>query len=240
MDDLTREDCVGLEGGSGAVGRPPERRGSGGRPSQAEAVRRDARLVEIAKQMFMERGFDGTTIDAVAEAASVGKATLYARYKDKRALFAAVFTREVDRFLAPIDDLTVPGQTGGVRDALLALARSIMAHALRPEAVTFNRIIIAQAQLFPDLARLVYKEGWLRSTAAVADVLRHFAREGQIDVADPDLAGDFFLNLIVGKQTRLAMFGIETDPRQLDERLEAAVDFFLRGISGDAGVQSEA
>ena len=64
---------------------PPDktRRHSGGRPSQGEAIKRDERLIAIAASMFMERGFEGTSIDAVAEAAGVGKATLYARYKGK-------------------------------------------------------------------------------------------------------------------------------------------------------------
>ena len=76
------------------------RRHSGGRPSHDEAIKRDERLIEIAASMFMERGFEGTSIDAVAEAASIGKATLYARYKDKSELFAAVLQRQIDRWLA--------------------------------------------------------------------------------------------------------------------------------------------
>ena len=231
MNDVAPAGCPDLDVEGEQLARPAERRGTGGRPSQAEAVRRDARLVDIAARMFMERGFDATTIDAVAEAASVGKATLYARYRDKAALFAAVFTRAVDRWLAPLDEAAAVSPTGHVRDALLAVARAMMANALAPEAITLNRIIIAQAQRFPDLAQLVHREGWLRSNAAVATLLTHFARDGQIAVADADLAGDFFLSLVIGRQTRLAMLGIVTDPKQVDERIEAAVDFFLGGIA---------
>ena len=57
---------------------------SGGRPTGG---RRDARLLDIATTLFMERGFDGTFIDAVAEAAGVSKPTVYAHYQDKRNLF---------------------------------------------------------------------------------------------------------------------------------------------------------
>src|SRR5260370_41812396 len=74
----------------------------GGRPSREEAVRRDARLLDAATTLFMERGFDGTSIDAVAEAAGVSKPTVYARYRDKRDLFAAVLRDRIGEWLAPI------------------------------------------------------------------------------------------------------------------------------------------
>jgi AcrR family transcriptional regulator len=50
----------------------------------------------------MERGFDGTSIDAVAEAAGVSKPTVYARYHDKRDLFAAVLQGRIRKWLAPL------------------------------------------------------------------------------------------------------------------------------------------
>src|ERR1700726_2894989 len=80
----------------------PARRGSGGRPTREEAVRRDARLLDVATKLFMERGFDCTSIDAVAETAGVSKPTVYARYRDKRDLFTAVLRATIQRWLAPL------------------------------------------------------------------------------------------------------------------------------------------
>lgn len=71
-----------------------ERR-AGGRPTREEAEARDARLLDVATRLFMERGFDGTSIDAVAEAAGISKPTVYARYDDKRDLFAAVLRKRI-------------------------------------------------------------------------------------------------------------------------------------------------
>ncbi len=83
-----------------AVDRPVRR--GGGRPTREEALRRDARLLDVATTLFMERGFDGTSIDAVAETAGVSKPTVYARYHDKRDLFAAVLRGRIREWLAPI------------------------------------------------------------------------------------------------------------------------------------------
>jgi TetR/AcrR family transcriptional regulator, mexJK operon transcriptional repressor len=214
-----------------ALTTPPTdkaRRHSGGRPSHDEAIKRDERLIAIAASMFMERGFEGTSIDAVAEAAGVGKATLYARYKDKGELFAAVLQRKIDRWLAQNE--TAEEATGSVEDVLLALARRTVAGALTPEAVAINRIVMAQSARFPSLAKLVHEQGWQRSNAAVAALLDRFARAGQIEVDDTAVAADLFLSLIIGRQTRMAMLGIETDPEHVDQRVQAAVKLFLDGV----------
>jgi AcrR family transcriptional regulator len=205
------------------------RRHSGGRPSHDEAIKRDERLIEIAASMFMERGFEGTSIDAVAEAASIGKATLYARYKDKSELFAAIPQRQIDRWLA-MNETGEQAMTGRIEDVLLARARRTVAVALTPEAIAINRIVMAEATRFPNLAKLVHEQGWQRSNAAVAAVLDGFAKNGQIEVEDTNVAADLFLSLVIGRQTRLAMLGIETDPAQIDQRVQAAVKLFLNGV----------
>src|ERR1700732_4785518 len=78
------------------------RRGGGGRPTREEAEARDVRLLDVATPLCMERGFDGTSIDAVAEAAGVSKPTVYARYRDKRDLFAAVLRGRIRDWPAPL------------------------------------------------------------------------------------------------------------------------------------------
>ena len=61
-----------------------------GRPTQAEALAIEQRLRKAATEAFVENGFDGTTMEAVATAAGITRRTLYAKYPDKQALFAAV------------------------------------------------------------------------------------------------------------------------------------------------------
>jgi TetR/AcrR family transcriptional regulator, mexJK operon transcriptional repressor len=179
--------------------------------------------------MFMERGFEGTSIDAVAEAAGVGKATLYARYKDKGELFAAVLQRKIDRWLAE-NETAEEAATGRIEDVLLALARRTIAGALMPEAVAISRIVMAESARFPGLAKRMHEQGWQCSNAAVAALLDRFAKAGQIEVEDTIVAADLFLSLIIGRQTRMAMLGIETDPDQVDQRVQAAVKLFLNGV----------
>ncbi|ACA20848.1 transcriptional regulator, TetR family [Methylobacterium sp. 4-46] len=210
------------------------RRGRGGRPTREEAARRDARLVEAATRLFMERGFEGTSMDAVAEAAGVSKPTLYGRYRDKRALFTAVLRERVAAWLAPLSAAAeAQARRAGPADVegvLHDLSRALLAEATLPGAEALKRCIVAQAMDFPEIARLAHEEGWLRGVRAVAALLAGFADRGQIVLEDPEIAADLFLNLVLGRQSRLALYGIRTDPETQERRRQAAVRLFLNGV----------
>ena len=209
------------------------RRG-GGRPTREEAEARDVRLLDVATRLFMERGFDGTSIDAVAEAAGVSKPTVYARYHDKRDLFAAVLRGRIRQWLAPLSAAAEAQATEAspksIKTTLHELSRHMLAYTLAPEAGALQRILSAQAVQFPDLARLANEEGWMRTVRGVSSLLRQSAARGQIKVDDPDLAAEMFLNLVLGHCKRLILYGIAADPKTEERHRKAAVDFFLNGI----------
>jgi AcrR family transcriptional regulator len=212
----------------------PVRRGGGGRPTREEAVRRDARLLDVATTLFMERGFDGTSIDAVAEAAGVSKPTVYARYRDKRDLFAAVLRGRIRDWLAPLSAAAEAQATESnpknIETTLHELSRHMIAQASMPECATLQRILAAQAVQFPALAKLAHEDGWLRGVRGVAILLQQFAARGEIKIDDPELAADLFLNLLLGHSARLALHGIASDPKLLERRRQAAVELFLSGV----------
>jgi len=206
----------------------------GGRPTREEAEARDARLLDVATRLFMERGFDGTSIDAVAEAAGVSKPTVYARYHDKRDLFAAVLRGRIRKWLAPLSAAAeapaIEGNAKSIKTTLHELSRHLIAYTSAPEAAALQRILSAQAVQFPELAKLANEEGWLRAVRGIASILRQSAARGQIKVDDPELAADMFLNLVLGHSKRLALYGIATEPEIEERHRKAAVDFFLNGI----------
>src|SRR5713226_1399374 len=66
-----------------------------GRPPKELAGEVDARILDAARKVFLERGFEGASIDEIAGVARSGKPTIYARFRDKKALFTAAVTRYV-------------------------------------------------------------------------------------------------------------------------------------------------
>ncbi len=209
------------------------RRRAGGRPTREEAVRRDVRLLDVATNLFMERGFDCTSIDAVAETAGVSKPTVYARYRDKRDLFAAVLRVTIQRWLAPLSAAAEAAKVNpkGVETTLHDLSRHVLAHASTPEVIMLRRTLAAQAAQFPELSKLAYEEGWLRGVRAVAILLQEFSARGQIKIEDPAIAADLFLSLVLSTSERQKLHGIATRPETQELRRQAAVKLFLNGVS---------
>src|ERR1700728_4812718 len=90
--------------------------GRGGRPSRADALRLRGRILEVATELFLAEGCGSTTIEAVAARAGVSKRTLYHRFDDKAALFAAVVHEIIQQIRPPADMPLIEGAT--LRDIL--------------------------------------------------------------------------------------------------------------------------
>jgi AcrR family transcriptional regulator len=68
----------------------PTAKQAGARPERADAARNRARILEAARSLFAERGVRAVSLEEVARAAGVGKATLFRRFGDRGALFLAL------------------------------------------------------------------------------------------------------------------------------------------------------
>lgn len=137
----------------------------------------------------------------------MSKPTVYARYRDKRDLFAAVLRERIRLWLAPLSAAAEAQAAGAIPESinpktikttLHELSYHMLAYTLAPEAGALQQILSAQAVEFPELAKLAHEEGWLRAVRAVASLLRQSAARGHIKVDDPELAADIFLNLVLG------------------------------------------
>ena len=208
------------------------RRSGGGRPTKAAALARDERLLAIATQMFMDQGFDATSMDRLAEAAAIGKATLYGRYADKAALFAAVLRRRILQLYTPLEAefASAADATDDLPAMLRGVARRLLAHGTSPDALALTRILSAQCGRFPDLGRLAVREGSARQVHLVAAILARFAGQHRYRIADLDLAAELFLSIALGRVVKTALFGVPFDPEESGQRVDAAVAVFLGGL----------
>ncbi|WGD48498.1 TetR/AcrR family transcriptional regulator [Bradyrhizobium sp. CB1650] len=210
----------------------------GGRPTKSAALERDQRLIEVATRLFLDRGFDATSLDAVAEAARVSKPTVYSRYGDKRGLFAAVLRREIARWLAPLSaaaetQLSSPSNIS-VEQRLVEIGREMLTFTCGPDAVAFSRMMTSQAINFPDVAKLGKEEGWLKAVATTARFFDHLVAQGALDLNDTTIAAEVFLDVVVGHTHRMATFGTPLEIKSAEKRMRAAIRLFLAGALGPA------
>ena len=194
-----------------------------GRPS--DAAKREA-ILEAAVGAFFESGFAGSSIERIAAEAGVSKVTVYARFGDKRGLFAAAVERECEKMRHSFDVPSVP--RGTVRDRLHAIAEAMLAFLSRPEMVQFDRRIAAETESEPAIGAAFLAAGPHRMKQAFAAFLKAMAEAGELDLPDPDLAAEQFVSMCKGMGDLERRFGAAPDRARDAARIAGAVDVFCR------------
>ena len=207
----------------------PTQRRRAGRLTREEAARRAERVVEVAANMFLERGFDATSMEALAEKAGIAKPTLYAWYRDKAELFTAVLRRLIEHFVAPLGRRQHDLEGTDAETALTEIGRHVIAVGWSPGALAVSRIIRMQAERFPELER-AHEEGWVAAVKGVARVLAHYVERKEISVGDPELAADMFLTLVLGRPPSRRPLRHPRTREAMEKRVQAAVRLFLEGV----------
>lgn len=199
-----------------------------GRPTRAEATKIQARLRQAAVEMFLEHGFDGTTMDEVAQAAGITKRTLYAHFPDKRTLFANAITWAIERhpWHQPATGITLVDLEKGLRE----IARSTLELAHDPDVVRLVRMGMTESKRFPELATRIQSLTVIPFTDAVVALLNQHAAAGTVVVDDAEMAADQLLSMVTATSTRLAAFGVTRSPEYEERYLEHAVKIFLNGV----------
>src|ERR1700733_12921528 len=203
-----------------------------GRPPREHAGKVEARILDAAGRVFLEHGFQGASVDEIAEAASAGKPTIYARFPNKQALFTAVVERLVRRNTSHYA-LSCAGDS--IEQRLDALASIILTRLLAPETIGLIRVAVAEARRFPDLATSVSCMGRQRQIEAVAGAFGELAATDAIG-SSPAFAPDQlmetarrFLDLVVLPMLMRALFGedLAVLRAEIEPHSARSVAFFL-------------
>src|SRR6478672_1579481 len=182
-----------------------------GRPPKELAGEVEERILDAARKVFLERGFEGASIDAIAEAARSGKPTIYARFPGKEALFTAVVMQRVAANVARFEGYTPTGAT--IEQRLESVAVTVLKWFLLSDSIALMRVAIAEAFRFPDLASSVYAMARERGGQAVARLLAEAAQSDELG-ALPAFAPEnvvtttqLFYDLVILPLAMRALFG---------------------------------
>lgn len=203
-----------------------------GRPTSAQAAQLDQDVRESSLRLFLENGYDGTSMDAVARAAGTTKVTLYARYNSKEELFSSVLWWALLRDDWPQPEPAAP-DLDDLPGALCAIAEAALKRALDPAMIKLARIAATHALRFPEIARHTHQIAFSARYRLLIDLLERHAAKGTIVAEDPPILAEHFLAMVSGAPARLASFGIVRDAAGRQRRLRTAVDLFVRGLRPD-------
>jgi TetR/AcrR family transcriptional regulator, mexJK operon transcriptional repressor len=206
--------------------------GRGGRPARADALRLRQRILEVATEQFLAKGYGSTTIESVAARAGISKRTLYHRFDDKSALFAAVVHEIIEQIRPPAGVPLIEGAT--LREVLRRLAGMILRAALSPQAIALHRLVMAESARFPELVRAVHGDGSAReATTLIGGLLAREPRDSTLSAEKRAFAAEQFIFMVVTLPQRRAMgYGTPMTAAELDVWADKTVDLFLNGCRG--------
>lgn len=151
-----------------------------------------AALLDAAARLFLELGYDGTTLEQVARAANVSTGTLFKHFPTKGALFGAIMARvwEADSGGGPVP------VDGDPKAGLAAIGRDYARLLRAPEVEGLFRVIVAEALRFPELGRELYERGKKPYLDRLHRYLDAERAAGTLDLPDTALAARQFLGMI--------------------------------------------
>lgn len=186
-------------------------------------------VLRAATRIFLAHGFSASTTDMIQREAGVSKATVYACYQNKEALFAAVIQRECAIMTDTMRALHI--ERGRIRQTLNELGLSYLKIVLSPVGLALFRVVVADAVRFPELAREFYLAGPRVIAAMVADVLSEAVAAGELDLQHVGIenAASLFASLLRGEGQLECLLHPQAAPSeaQLDHWANVAVNAFL-------------
>lgn len=174
----------------------PVAKGSAPRPSQC--TKRDFILCSAAR-IFYRHGFQGASIDLIANEAGVSRQTIYNHYRDKEMLFTSVVNDALDKMATSLFEVlaTFPRSGENLELDLIAFAVKMNTHCVKDPSSAFLRKLMQSDHEALELSRdICGLKGPAQATPAIAAQLALLALSGELEINDPDLVARHYLALI--------------------------------------------
>jgi TetR/AcrR family transcriptional regulator, mexJK operon transcriptional repressor len=205
------------------------RRPKAGRPTPEQARQRHDELLEGALDLFLDKGFEQATIEAIAASVGMTKRTVYARYSNKAALFKAAVQRSIERQIVPQSALQAL-DAGDLATTLAAVARLRVARVMTPAGLKQQRIIDTESYRFPEIFTMAYEQNTRPVVEFLAALLRRESAAGRLAVAEPDRTARVFMSMVVSGPVRVILSGNRLTRAEIEDRLQFAIQLFLDGV----------
>jgi AcrR family transcriptional regulator len=190
-------------------------------------------ILDGARKVFMDLGFDGASMNEIARSAGVSKGTLYVYFADKSRLFEAIMHEEalehgkvVFDFDPACDPATTLREFGKAYNELLC----------RPGGGSAIRTVMAIAERMPDVGRRYYEQVLEQTINRLAEYLQVHVAPGDLAIDDCQLAASQYME--VCKASLFLPFVFQAAPapsaERIDQVVESATQMFLAAYRAKA------
>jgi AcrR family transcriptional regulator len=183
-------------------------------------------ILDGARAVFMDLGFDGASMGVIARAAGVSKGTLYVYFADKNRLFEAIVEQE------SLEQGKAAFNFDPERDAITTLREFGQAYIqllCRPGGGSAIRTVMAIAERMPDVGRRFYQRVLEHTINRLAEYLEARVKAGDLAIDDSILAATQFMQLCQASLFQPFIFQAKPAPsrEQIAKVVDSAVRMFM-------------
>jgi AcrR family transcriptional regulator len=196
-------------------------------------ARREA-ILEVASQVFLEFGFERTSMSEIVKRIGGSKSTIYGYYPSKEALFVAVTHAAGEKHMDAALAEMAAYAGGDLGQLLTQFAEKLVSFLCSDETVAVHRMVLGAAG-HSDIGQLFYEGGPKRGLVVIADVFRQAMAHGALRREDPWIVAQHFTALI-NAENQYRWFCRDVAPitkAQIKRTAERAVAVFLRAYASD-------
>jgi len=188
-----------------------------------------------ARDVFLRDGFEGASVDDIAKAAQVSKATLYSYFPDKRLLFMEVAKTECRRQADNAIETT--DMTAPIATILHDIAVQMVGFLTSDFGQRIFRISVAESDRFPALGREFYDSGPALIRERMVALLTCAHEKGEVSIQDIPLAADQFAELCKADLFPRMVFSLSETftEAEIERVVTGAVEMFMARYSTNAG-----
>ena len=192
-------------------------------------------ILEGARKVFMDLGFDGASMGEIARAAGVSKGTLYVYFADKCNLFEAIVEEEVLLAQRQVTFNFDPARD--ITTTLREYGEAFIAMICCPGGGSAIRTVMAIAERMPEVGRRYYKRGLEKINNQLAEYLDAHVKLGELSIDDCELAASQFMLMCEASLFLPFIFQAAPapSPGRIKEVVTSAVRMFLAAYAVKAG-----
>lgn len=196
-------------------------------PAEDDNAKR-RQILDGARRVFMELGFDGASMGEIARSAGVSKGTLYVYFADKNALFEAIVEEEC------LDQGKFAFDFDPAKDAETTLknfGRAYIEVLCRPDGGSAVRTVMAIAERKPELGRRFYERVLAHTINRLAGYLDAKVKEKHLIIDNTQLAAAQFMMMCQATLFQPYIFQAKPAPNtaQIEAVVASAIHLFLAG-----------
>lgn len=199
---------------------------------ETEASPKRRMVLEAAAELFMAQGYAGVSMDLVARRAGVSKATLYAHFASKDALFASIVDEACRR--NTLREENFPEEVVDIQASLRMIGGRLLRFLLQERTLAIYRVAVAESARFPELGAAFWAAGPQPFKERFGQWLALQTAAGHLAVPEPGIAAEQFGALLRASLFMRATLGLGPAPAEADIEavVAAAVATFLRAFGG--------